>query len=283
MEETPADILPVLLPIVVVVVVVVGFVAIVFWIGSGKKRSYEEAKALASKKAEEKLKEREKKHASPRAFKGRRNFRKKKSDDAADENPQPAKGILKAGKVAAVSQAPSNVPTAERPKVDFKLNTTPPKVDEVTKDSRVSPPTPYPKESTGTRVSKEDKSPPPILSLNAGETDGLSASVEKGEAKKSVSSATSSSGKGSTPSPKPTGTSQPTKGAVATTTRNASSDKPTGAPKKPKAKSKQPTVAGKTNDLALLMNNLFIFGCADNFTVRLVLILFIFLFWCFCF
>lgn len=239
MEEVSADLLPVLLPVVVVVVAVVGFVAFIFWLGSGSKRSYEEAKALASRKAEEKLKEREKKHASPKPpYKGRRPFRKKKSDDSQEDSSssQPTKGILKpGGGVTTVSPVPSDTPVPDRPKVDFKLDTTPLKASEAGgKQSRISPPTPYPKDLIGGHPSKDEK--PPVLSLD---DDDAPPPREKTETKK-PSAVANPPTKGSTPSPKPSGSTQPVKAPV-----TAGSDKSATVQKKPSRKSKQQAVVGK--------------------------------------
>ena len=126
LENISPDLLTILLPVVIGVGMVLTTVIIIFWLGSGKKRTYEEAKALVSKKAEEKLKEREKEHTSPKPKKPWKVFRKKKTDEPVEEPLQ-------------------SLPPR---KVDFKLDTTPQKnkEDEAKKSVRNSPPTPYPKE-----------------------------------------------------------------------------------------------------------------------------------------
>jgi len=266
MEENPAEFLPVLLPVVGVVTVVVVLVAVVYWLGSGSKPSFEEAKALASKKAEEKLKEREKRHASPRPFKPRKG-RKRKNEETQEDvsgSSQPAKGILKSGgegETAVLSSTPGNV-SSERPKVDFKLDATPPKVSvSGAKQIRVSPPTPYPKDSiSGDRASKFDKNlPAPMLDI-----DGSSASAptsEKPEVKNSATSVAAnppSPKASSTSSPKPgVASSHPAKVPTAATNSSSSNSSSSSAAstsektgivhqqKKPKGKPKHQAVLGK--------------------------------------
>ena len=147
MEAVSADMLSFMLPVSALVAAVLLTVAVVFWLGSGKQQSFEQAQRQARKKAEEVLKERE--HVSPRAKKSRKNFRKKKSSETQEE-PEPVaprKGILKVPSVTSTVEAAS----PERPtpnKVEFKLDTTPPK-DESGAPRTISPPTPYPsREST---------------------------------------------------------------------------------------------------------------------------------------
>lgn len=149
-DDIPADLLPVLLPVGIVVLVVILTVVIVFWLGSNRQRSFEEAKAQASKQAEEVLREKEHQN-SPRAAskKGRRLRRPKKSDQGEDsqeesllvkDEGQPRKSILK----MPVPAAPLKEATPERSprsKVGFQLDT-PPKEDN--KTPRMSPPTPHP-------------------------------------------------------------------------------------------------------------------------------------------
>lgn len=135
MEDT-MDLLGVVLPTLLGVAMVMATVVIVFWIGSGKKRSYEEAKAQASRKAEEALKERE--QTSPKAKKPRKNFRKKKVEEPHDEVPR--RGILKTTPPAApqVETSPERQPPN---KVEFKLDTP---VKEGSANRHANPPTPYP-------------------------------------------------------------------------------------------------------------------------------------------
>ena len=261
MEENLADVLPLLLPVVGVVTVVVVLVAVVYLLGSGKKPSFEEAKALASKKAEEKLKEREKRHASPRAFKPRKG-RKRKNEDAQEDatgSSHPTKGILKSGgegEMAIPSPSPVNV-MPERPKgVDFKLDATPPKASGA-KQTRVSPPTPYPKDSVGDRAPKVNKGlPAPMLDIDGASTSAPAS--DKPEVKKSAASvATNPPPKSSTSSPKPEVMApQPSKVPATTTTTSsnvsssstATTSEKTGASqqqRKPKSKPKHQAVIGK--------------------------------------
>ena len=150
-EEMPSDLLSIVLPTVLGVAMVLVTVAIVFWMGSGPQRSFEEAKAQASLKAEETL--RGKEQASPKARKPRKNFRKKKSDDHQEE-PEPAaprKGILKGQSAGVEVSSERASPNKVEFKVEFKLDT-PPKE---TKAPRVDPPTPYPaKDATQTELAK---------------------------------------------------------------------------------------------------------------------------------
>lgn len=166
MDEIPTDLVTVLLPVSIGVVFVIATVAVVFWLGSNRQRSFEEAKAQASRQADEVLREKEYRN-SPRAVAkkgpGRRPRRPKRGDQGGEESQEdaplvkddgqpPRKSILKVpaatssgsnttGAVAAASKeaTPERSP---RSKVGFHLDT-PPKVDEG-KTSRTSPPTPHP-------------------------------------------------------------------------------------------------------------------------------------------
>ncbi len=144
-EEFSPDLLSVVLPTVFGVGMVLVTVAIVFWLGSGSQKSYEEAKAQASRRAEEAMKEKE--HSSPRAKKSKKNFRRKKADEPQEETEiAPPKGILKS---IPVSASPSSPPSERSPllhKVEFKLDT---QAKEETKVQRASPPTPYPVKNAG--------------------------------------------------------------------------------------------------------------------------------------
>lgn len=157
--EDMTDLLGVLLPTLLGVGMVLGTVIIVFWIGSGQKRSYEEAKAQASLKAEQAIKEKEK--TSPKPKKPRKNFRKKKADESRDEvEPAPRKGILKT--------TPPAAPHVETPpersapnKVGFKLDSS--EKEEGT-PHQANPPTPYPSKdaslAAGRPVAAAAKKPP---------------------------------------------------------------------------------------------------------------------------
>ena len=167
MDEIPTDLVTVLLPVSIGVVFVIATVAVVFWLGSNRQRSFEEAKAQASRQADEVLREKEYRN-SPRAIakkgQGRRPRRPKRGDQGGEESQEdtplvkddgqpPRKSILKVPAVsssgssntmAAVAAAPKEATPERSPrsKVGFHLDT-PPKVDEG-KTSRTSPPTPHP-------------------------------------------------------------------------------------------------------------------------------------------
>lgn len=132
-EEVSAttDLVSIVLPIVLGVAMVLVTVAIVFWIGTGNQRSFEEAKLRASRKAEETLKEKEK--VSPKAKKPRKNFRKKKPELQEDHELVPRKGILKFASMSVERPSPN--------KVEFILDTP---VKEEMKTPHTNPPTPYP-------------------------------------------------------------------------------------------------------------------------------------------
>ena len=153
------ELIGVILPTVLGVAMVLATVATVFWLGSGKKRSYEEAKAQASRKAEEALreKEKEKEKTSPKPKKGRKNFRRKKESQEDADTTLPRKGILKAP-AAGVEMA---TPERPSPKVEFKLDT-------MAKEDgarRANPTTPYPnKDATlGVRPAAVVRTPQPIF------------------------------------------------------------------------------------------------------------------------
>ena len=162
MDEIPADLLPVLLPVSIGVVFVIATVAVVFWLGSNRQRSFEEAKAQASRQADEVLREKEYRNSPRAAAKkgpGRRPRRSKRVDQGGEESQeetplvkdegQPRKSILKVPAASSsttigATVAPKEVTPERSPrsKVGFNLDT-PPKVDEG-KTSRTSPPTPHP-------------------------------------------------------------------------------------------------------------------------------------------
>ena len=134
-------------------------IAGVFWIGAGKKHSYEEARAQASKKAEEALKERV--HSSPKAKKPRRTYRRKKAEESSDalESVPPRKGILKPPSADVDSPQGRLSPN----KVEFKLES-PSKPEEKT-PRLSSPPTPYPTKADPllSQHPPEEKTPQPIF------------------------------------------------------------------------------------------------------------------------
>ena len=152
-DEIPADVLTVLLPVGVGVVFVIATVAVVFWLGSNRQRSFEEAKAQASKQAEQVLREKEHRsspRAPPKKGAGRQKRRPKKTDHGGDESQEdtplikdegqsPRKSILKVP--PAEPEKDVTPDRSPRSKVVFHLDT-PPKDDG--KGSRVSPPTPNP-------------------------------------------------------------------------------------------------------------------------------------------
>ena len=168
MDEIPADVLTVLVPVSIGVVFVIATVAVVFWLGSNRQRSFEEAKAQASRQADEVLREKEYRNSPRAATKkgpGRRPRRPKKADQGGeesqedvplvkDEGGQPRKSILKvpaavgSSSSSATASSPAVAPKevtperSPRSKVGFHLDT-PPKADEG-KVSRTSPPTPHP-------------------------------------------------------------------------------------------------------------------------------------------
>ncbi len=123
----------------------------IFWIGLGKQRTFEEAKALASRQADLVLQEEYKN--SPRAKKGKRQFpRKKKADHWEDPqqeeslaDAQARKGILKSAKEATPEKAPRN-------RVEFNIDVD---GEEETVTTRSNPPTPHPHKVAPTFTNKE--------------------------------------------------------------------------------------------------------------------------------
>jgi len=139
------------LPVVLIGVGVVGLtVFLIFWFGLGKQRTFEEAKAMASRQADLVLQEEYKN--SPRNKKGKRQFPRKKKNpeevpqdkDAADS--QTPKGILKpVGK----EQTPERSPRSNR--VGFSIDMDEPKVT-----PRANPPTPHPSKTASTLKTLKD-------------------------------------------------------------------------------------------------------------------------------
>ena len=155
MEEVSAEVLTLVIPAVVGVGVVAATVVLVFWLGVGKQRSFEEAKRLAVKHADEVLKE----QFSPKPKKKPFSRRPKKSHgrgldedqgEDARSSDHPLKPILK----PAVGKAttPERLPH----KVEFQLET-PQKEPE--KTPRTNPPTPHPSAFKQFTVQASDKEP----------------------------------------------------------------------------------------------------------------------------
>lgn len=143
LDDVPPEFYTMLIPVLLGVGLVAITVLAIFWIGAGRQRSFEEAKAQASKRAEEVLKGKEYQN-SPRAKKGKRQYpRKPKKGDEEGvglslEDTQPLKGILKAAASTAKEATPERSP---RNRVEFQLDS--PSAD--TKETpRTSPPTPHP-------------------------------------------------------------------------------------------------------------------------------------------
>ena len=248
LEEIPSDLLTIVLPVVIGVGMVLGTVMFIFWLGSSSKKTYEEVKALAARKAEEKLKEKE--HSSPKPKKKSKNFRKKKVEEVQEEpkSSRPSrKGILKSVETAtAVGHTPDHL------QVDFKLDITSLKKREKEEEKKLlnSPPTPYPKElrSKVTHLPGKEHKLSQLLFDGVEEVSAQSLpsawkesarkeSARKEEPMKNVpiaatkpAVATSVFSSASNPPP-----------ANITPTR---SEKPSGVQKKVKAKSKQQIVAG---------------------------------------
>lgn len=131
--------LHVIVPAMVGLGCVVLTVLFIFWLGLGKQRTFEEAKAMASRKAELVLQEEYKN--SPRAKKGRKQFPRKKKweepqqEESTDET-HTRKGILKLGKEFTQDRTPRN-------RVEFNIDNPIQEND----TSRSNPPTPYPQKT----------------------------------------------------------------------------------------------------------------------------------------
>ena len=146
LEDVPE--LYMIVPVVVAVGLVAVTVFIIFWLGLGRQRTFEEAKAIASRQADLVLQEEHKN--SPRAKKGKKQFPRKKKAEHQWEEPQQEetipesqvrKGILKP------SSTPGKEPTPERSprnRVGFSIDVA---TDE-SKSSHSNPPTPHPHKST---------------------------------------------------------------------------------------------------------------------------------------
>ena len=145
LEDVPE--LYMIIAVVVAVSLVAVTVFIIFWFGLGRQRTFEEAKAIASRQADLVLQEEHKN--SPRAKKGKKQFTRKKKVGQQWEEPQQEetipesqvrKGILKP------SSTPDKEPTPERsPRIRVGFNIDVP-TDE-SKSSHSNPPTPHPHKS----------------------------------------------------------------------------------------------------------------------------------------
>lgn len=131
LEDIPPEFL---IPASFSVVIVLILVSIVFFVGAGHTRSYEEAKAQASREADAILRD----HHSPKAKKKRSFPRRRggKGEDPAPE-PPPRPGILK-GVSKGGEPPPERSPARS---VAFELDATPKKASS---SGPISPPTPYP-------------------------------------------------------------------------------------------------------------------------------------------
>ena len=162
LDQVSPDLLSIVLPTVLGVLLVLAMIAVVFWLGSGTQQSYEEAKAQATRKAKEVLKEREKEQMSPKAKKPRRTYRKKKPEELQeDAEVVPRKGILKTPPVVGVVETSAIERSPPLHKVEFKLDTTPPKSEG--KAVRNSPPTPHPNKDPSPLPQSIERTPQPIF------------------------------------------------------------------------------------------------------------------------
>lgn len=131
LEDIPPEFL---IPASFSVVVVLFLVSIVFFVGAGRSRSYEEAKAQASREAEAILRDQH----SPKAKK-KRSFPRRRAgkgeESAAEPPPRPGilKGVSKGGESAG-ERSPAR-------SVAFELDATP---KQASGPGPISPPTPYP-------------------------------------------------------------------------------------------------------------------------------------------
>ena len=135
--ELPPELFTIGVPAVIGVSVVALMVLLVFWLGVGRQRSFEEAKAQASRRAEKVLQAEQHLHSS-RKEKKKKPFKKRREEQESQElsaPDQPLRPILK-------PLGPKG-PTPER-KVGFQLEKTPPRDEESTPRPPTSPPTPYP-------------------------------------------------------------------------------------------------------------------------------------------
>ena len=143
LEDIPPEVYTMFIPMMFGVVLVAVTVIAIFWIGAGRQRSFEEAKAQASKRAEEMLKGKEYQN-SPRAKKGKRQFprKPKKADEELSslslDDSQPLKGILKPAAAVVKELTPERSP---RNRVEFQLDSS---IKENKTAPRASPPTPHP-------------------------------------------------------------------------------------------------------------------------------------------
>ena len=149
LEDVPPELYTILVPALVGVGLIGLTVLVVFWIGLRRPKSFEEAKASASRRADLVLQEKANQN-SPRARKTKKPFptRKKKKTDqweesqeeltAATNDSQTPKGILKP--VTVTSRKEPTPERSPRNRVGFQIETA--VKEEAT--PRVSPPTPHP-------------------------------------------------------------------------------------------------------------------------------------------
>ena len=152
--EIPPEVFTIGVPAAIGVSMVALTVLLVFWLGVGRQRSFEEAKAQASRRAEKVI--RAEQHSSRKEKKKKQPFFKKRREEQENHlepsSPdQPLRPILKA--------VEPKRPTPERSlhKVSFRPEKTPPRDEERTPRPPSSPPTPYP---TAVAKSKLFESPP---------------------------------------------------------------------------------------------------------------------------
>ena len=131
-EEVPTELFLVL-PAVLGVALLVMFV---FWVGSGRQRSFEEDKAKVSRDADKVLREKQK--TLEKGKKKRQQPFPRKKAKGEEESEQSLKPILKGTVGKPVT--PERIPL----KVGFQLDTPPKEVDKSKPRRPTSPPTPHP-------------------------------------------------------------------------------------------------------------------------------------------
>ena len=150
LEDVPPELYSILVPALIGVGLIGLTVLVIFWVGLRSPKSFEEAKASASRRADLVLQEKANQN-SPRAKSVKKPFktRKKKRSDqweepqeestAATNDSQAPKGILKP--VTATSRKEPTPERSPRNRVGFQIETS---MKEETTPPRVSPPTPHP-------------------------------------------------------------------------------------------------------------------------------------------
>lgn len=159
LDDVPTELYTILIPALIGVGLIALTVFVVFWVGLKSPKSFEEAKASASRRADQALLEKAN-QSSPRAKKVKKPYptRKKRKvevwedpqEESSATDSQTPKGILKP--VTEIVPKESSPDRSPQNRVGFQIDTA---VKEESSVSKANPPTPYPAKTISLFKAKE--------------------------------------------------------------------------------------------------------------------------------